>query len=294
MATNASNTVWTCNWSIPSHRGLFAKSFANLCHIRPRRPGLGACADLGRIGQGVSMAKSCSSADANDNRAAGFTDREIRLMSMSVNTDAERRNELEAKLREWSKANLPGYLSLDEWHEPLSPAVRRQIEALSRALTASIEGIQSLAPTIRKKIVGGLASYSFIPGTERFEKIAAAGDYVDEFMHRAAWVDNVVRGILRGREGRFGRPTKFAPFLTLNDLADMFQAATGKKATRITSRDSDEYDSGPFYEFAAAVWPVVFGKGDSGLSNALRKWAENEEAWNRDEDEDDDEDGHDE
>jgi hypothetical protein len=31
-------------------------------------------------------------------------------------------------------------------------------------------------------------------------------------------------------------------------------------------------DTGPFWDFAAAVWPHVFGKGRYGLSAAMKNW----------------------
>ena len=67
------------------------------------------------------------------------------------------------------------------------------------------------------------------------------------------------------RRGR-GQPRNVVAYLVIRDIADIFEWATRQKAMR------GEEDS-PFYEFAAAVWPVVFGKGDDGLPAALKNWA---------------------
>ena len=73
-----------------------------------------------------------------------------------------------------------------------------------------------------------------------------------------------------------GRGNKFvlAPVVMLMQLQQLFEAATGLPAARQIdrTRGGDEpYETGPFYEFVAAVWPPVFGS-DNGLSSALRKW----------------------
>ena len=58
----------------------------------------------------------------------------------------------------------------------------------------------------------------------------------------------------------------------MQDIATIFQWVTGTEASRSVDR-ADGKESGPFWEFASAVWPVVFGKGDDGLSSAMHNWA---------------------
>jgi hypothetical protein len=43
-------------------------------------------------------------------------------------------------------------------------------------------------------------------------------------------------------------------------------------ATRRVDRVTHQ-EGGDFYKFADAIWPVVFGQGDDGLSAAIKKFA---------------------
>jgi hypothetical protein len=67
-----------------------------------------------------------------------------------------------------------------------------------------------------------------------------------------------------------GQPRNVATYLVIRDIADIFEWATKQKAARVVREDEE---AGPFYDFAAAVWPVVFRKGDEGLPAALKNWA---------------------
>jgi hypothetical protein len=63
---------------------------------------------------------------------------------------------------------------------------------------------------------------------------------------------------------------------TLRDIAQIFEWLTGMKATRQVDRKGEggKGDIGPFWEFAKAIWPLVFRNGKHGLSNAMKNWAE--------------------
>jgi hypothetical protein len=71
-----------------------------------------------------------------------------------------------------------------------------------------------------------------------------------------------------------GQPRNLIADRVLLDLAAIYRWATDREPTRITGRD-DGADDGPFYEFAAAVWPLVFADADAGLSAALKRWGAN-------------------
>ncbi len=83
-------------------------------------------------------------------------------------------------------------------------------------------------------------------------------------------------------KGKVGQPPNFLAHLVLRDLAAIFKWATGSEPTRVVKRPGGRHDdeaeegeeSGPFYNFAAAVWPIVFANGDSGLPAAMKRWAE--------------------
>jgi hypothetical protein len=71
-----------------------------------------------------------------------------------------------------------------------------------------------------------------------------------------------------------GQPRNDIAQLVLRDLAALFGYITGRRARRNVDRCTHE-ESGHFLNFARAVWPVVFGKGDSGLPTQFKKWAAN-------------------
>jgi hypothetical protein len=72
------------------------------------------------------------------------------------------------------------------------------------------------------------------------------------------------------KQGR-GQPHNNAASLVLMDIVAIYEWLTGRKATRQVNRDTLK-DTGPFWEFAAAVWSLVFRNGTRGLSAAIKNW----------------------
>ncbi len=66
-----------------------------------------------------------------------------------------------------------------------------------------------------------------------------------------------------------GHPRNIKAALVICDIAALFRWLTGKRAARQVSR-ADSAPTGPFWDFAAALWPVIFGKGDDGLQAAMK------------------------
>jgi hypothetical protein len=73
------------------------------------------------------------------------------------------------------------------------------------------------------------------------------------------------------------RPPTITAYLVLQDAAAIFEWLTGTKATREADRDSHSEQISPFFRFASILWPVLFGKGTSGLPSAIQNWA----AWRK-------------
>jgi hypothetical protein len=69
------------------------------------------------------------------------------------------------------------------------------------------------------------------------------------------------------------RPSTMMAYLIIKDIASIFEWYCGLEATRQVDRISNE-ETGPFYGFAAALWPVVFRKGDEGLPAAIKNFAQ--------------------
>jgi hypothetical protein len=69
------------------------------------------------------------------------------------------------------------------------------------------------------------------------------------------------------------RPPNLTAYLVLQDAAAIFEWLTGVTATRQVDRD-DGTETGPFFQFAETLWPVIFEKRAPSLSNSLKNWAE--------------------
>jgi len=75
--------------------------------------------------------------------------------------------------------------------------------------------------------------------------------------------------ILRPQRGRRSDNVKFE---VIKDIAAIFEWATGAPAGRSVDRVTHE-ETGPFRQFAEAIWPVIFHNADVGLANAMKKLA---------------------
>jgi hypothetical protein len=91
---------------------------------------------------------------------------------------------------------------------------------------------------------------------------------IDEEVSLAKLAEAASRTWKRGR----GRPRNIAAYLVVQDAAAIFEWLTNTEATREVDRVS-QAEIGPFWEFLAALWPVVFRNGDNGVLAALKNWA---------------------
>ena len=69
-----------------------------------------------------------------------------------------------------------------------------------------------------------------------------------------------------------GQPPNIAAYLVLQDAAAIFEWLTGVQAGRQVHWDSGT-ETGPFFQFASILWPVIFREGTAGLPAAMKNWA---------------------
>jgi hypothetical protein len=69
-----------------------------------------------------------------------------------------------------------------------------------------------------------------------------------------------------------GHPRNYIAYLVILDTAALFEWLTETEAIRQVDRESGK-EIGPFWKFAGAIWPLVFRRGNSGLSAAIKNWA---------------------
>jgi hypothetical protein len=90
-----------------------------------------------------------------------------------------------------------------------------------------------------------------------------------DFLNRLkAAAESLEKRLKRGR----GQPRNIVAYVVLLDLAAIFEWLTGVKARREVDR-IEGIETGAFYNFCEAIWPLVFESGTDGLSTAMKNWA---------------------
>jgi hypothetical protein len=238
---------------------------------------VGALTVLGIKGQQTEMAKS-SRNPKPERPIPQFTEREIGLIlkSFPAGTDPERLQKLAEHLPAWAKGELPILFRLPG--RELTGEPRTQVLGVLRSAADLWKRLAALDPAARQAIFSAL-----VPRPEERElrgfwwakdETHSAGEALfDEVIDR---LDKLIRALDRvpKHEGP-GRRTNIMPLILIEHLAEMFEYVTGLKPARAIDRAPDEYapyETGSFYDFLAAVWPVIFDS-DAGLSSAFKKWA---------------------
>lgn len=197
-----------------------------------------------------------------------FTDREIGLIKAVLPNDVDpRRLELLPQiLREWARVDLPDHFS---WESAASQRQRH----------ARLTKVGKIAASL-------LRATEDLDERDRWHLVARIGNTEGQPFHQAASDENRRRldegfefiATIAGAAGkplsrpRRGQPRNIPAYLVTQDLAAIYEYLTQNEATRIVDRTSHA-ECGPFYDFVAAIWPVVFGQGDHGLAAAIRNWA---------------------
>lgn len=200
-----------------------------------------------------------------------FSDREIKLIQRSLPNaiPARKLRLLPLILQAWGCSVLPEHL----FDEPIAVARKRSkqlqsVAGLATELSSALQAVKSNGDQFL--IIREMLSASGTPiqtgarkGLEN--RIAQECAFLDELASAA----NL--SLASSKMGR-GRPNNIPASLVIMDLAAIFTWLTGRTATRQVSRDNGD-PAGPFWNFAAAIWPVIFGKGDDGLQAAIKKLA---------------------
>ena len=176
----------------------------------------------------------------------------------------ERRRELLPQiLREWNRTDLRKYLPLEK---PITRrkrvekihVVRKRANELSRALSA-------LDERDRRRIVYEMLQAEGDSSRAKWAELSRRLDEERDFLARFSAMREI-------RKPRRGQPPNYAAYIVLQDAAAIFEWFTGTKASRVVDRIGHD-ETGPFFRFASALWPVMFGKGIQGLPSAMKNWA---------------------
>jgi hypothetical protein len=186
-----------------------------------------------------------------------------------------RRDLLPRILKEWCRIDLEEHLS-----RPTSEQIRAEREQLQKVASRTAKLAEAIAAldltprfaVARRLLRPGTNSPKIGPSFQssqrmdrrletyptRLQQLAPAAEQVTN-----DWVPPPLRTEMLKR------------YLVLHDLAAIYQWATRKPAGRRVTTDVSDSGSkpyGPFWEFAGAVWRVVFGS-EKGLDHAMKTWA---------------------
>src|SRR5262245_12509241 len=206
---------------------------------------------------------------ANEDTVHPFSEDALELIkaSLPAGSDQRRLELLPLILAEWLVHHLPEHLSREsratvrKRFAPL-PKVGKRANELRQALDAIDQvGRFWIAHEMSRQQEGDLFSREKV--TEMEERLMQESDFLTNL---AAATTKLME-----KKPPSGSPNIHA-YLVMMDLAAIFEWLTDRKPTREIDRDRRK-ETGPFWDFVSAVWPLVFGKGLSGLPSALKNWA---------------------
>ncbi len=206
-----------------------------------------------------------------DRAVPEFTEQEIKLIvaSLPVTAIKPRVKQLGKILREWCHTDLGDHWARET--RAMLRARRKQLVTVGKRAQELLEAIEALDRRGHTAIA------------LEIKTLATEQDLIDtndEFTRRKKqWSEgcDFLRSLAEAapkalRKPTRGRPRNLVAYLVMKDIAAIFEWLTDTDATRIVDREENN-ETGPFWHFSASLWPVIFGKGDDGLSAALKNWA---------------------
>jgi len=188
--------------------------------------------------------------------------------SLPAGIDQRRLDELlPLILAEWWVHHLPEHLSRES-----RATVRRRFEQVRKVGERANELLEALAATDQR----GRFWIALEMAREKGSGLSSrekTTEMEERLVQESSFLINLATATTRLMEKKPGRGTpNICAYLVMMDLAAIFEWLTDRKATREVDRDSKK-ETGAFWHFAAAVWPLVFGKGCLGLPSAMKNWA---------------------
>jgi hypothetical protein len=179
-------------------------------------------------------------------------------------------------LKEWAQTELEDHLSRSTAKEfrderrQIQQASRRALELAHALWKLGLDGRFAIACQMQGVEPGSWPesdAYSVIQETDRL-----LGDEPQRLKHLAASASTVARLWAAPAV----RHHTLVRYLVLQDLAEIYRWATNKRPGRRVRTDVSPdagMHYGPFWDFASAAWPIIFGS-TAGLNSAFKLWAE--------------------
>ncbi len=214
---------------------------------------------------------------ANDKMASalasfdGFSDAEVNAICASL-PPGSKHGELSEILAAWTRIAVPDHLL----HEPYTESKKRnaRLKAVAQASKSLNAALASLSETDVAMIVNQMADER---GRRSYDAMRAERSRLQDQLFDLRDHLPVLSQAATDLQVpiRHHNPPNRTAFLVHSDFAAIFSYVSGLPATRrtVSGREGEGEDTGPFFKFLCAVWPPLFGDGDTGLSAALKKWA---------------------
>ena len=174
-----------------------------------------------------------------------------------------------AFLRAWVEIDFYEYTALDQFkrqHNLAKTDLTKMVAHFAKLSFALDEFIEEYGQEDLARFI----TFTGSPASSWREEASNAQSKIDELKSvLAAWNANGTR-YLRILKSKAGQPRNLTADLTLLDLAEIYNWATGIEPTRIVDRDTGE-ETGGFYNFSAVLWRILFGN-EKGLDSAMKRW----------------------
>lgn len=202
--------------------------------------------------------------------APSFTAQDIKLIGESLpnGINKQRLRLLPKILREWAKTDLPTHLSM-----PPAIVRRDRIERL-KAVGDFATKLSAALDIIEKGDDQFWLIQAFVAKDGQRLNQATRHKQEVEYQSMRAYLNKLSTSSATSRklwqQGK-GQPRNVTASFVLMDIIAIYEWLTDKKATRQVDRDNNK-ETGPFWEFAAVIWSLVFDNGQRGLSAAMKNW----------------------
>jgi hypothetical protein len=211
-----------------------------------------------------------------------FSDQEVeRIFDSLPKGSGTNRESLAFILRSWARTDLMEHLSRAslkaDWKQ--STTDLKEVEKLAQELAKAIKKFGKYSRTqVGKNSRIQEGNYS----RARMVAVIASGDpqtiagiaetnYLQAERDLKAglkFLDKISRLTTTFKRGR---PRNLVADLVVLDAADIYKWFTGKEASRVVHRETSK-ETGPFWRFLEALWPILFGEDAVGLRAAMQRW----------------------
>jgi hypothetical protein len=188
--------------------------------------------------------------------------------TLDLKLSSARRELLKRILLEWCHIDLVEHLT----HEP-RPILKKRVNRLEKVKKHARKLSKALS-ALEEEDLGGLiwrgqyiSKGQYINKTE-YQRLRERLVEVSQYIADLGTIAPEAYWPLKGP-----RPPTITAYRVLQDAAAIFEWLTETMATRETDRDTHSEKKSPFFRFASILWPVVFGKGTTGLPSAIKNWA---------------------